>query len=271
MGCRRRALSRNRMATIRLIHSNPGEAEEHALVLKRSGHTVDRSPLGPKSLKALRARPPDAIVIDLTRSPAQGRDLGVLLRKTRSTRMVPLVFAGGDPEKVERVRGLLPDAVYTSWKRVRGAVARALRDEARDPVVPGSTFAAYAGTPLPKKLGIKPGSVVVLVNAPAGFEDLLEPLPEGVVLRRGARGRCDLVVWFARSRAEVERRIVKLGEFAGRDGLWVAWPKRASGVESDLTQAEVRRIGLARGLVDYKVCSIDETWSGLRFTRRERR
>ena len=259
------------MATIRLIHSNLGEAEEHALVLERAGHRVDRSPLDPKSLKILKARPPDVVVMDLTRSPARGRDLGVLLRKTASTRTVPLIFAGGDPGKVERVRVLLPDAAYTSWKKVRGAVRRALRDEVSGPVVPGSTFAAYAGTPLPKKLGIKPGSVVALVNAPAGFEDLLEPLPEGVVLRRGARGRCDLVVWFAWSRTEVERRVQKLGEFAGRDGLWVAWPKQASGVESDLTQGEVRRIGLERGLVDFKVCSIDETWSGLRFTRRERR
>jgi hypothetical protein len=90
------------------------------------------------------------------------------------------------------------------------------------------------------------------------------------VLRRGARGECDLAVWFARSQAEVEKRIERLGRFAGAGGLWVAWPKRSSGVRSDLTQAVVRRIGLAKGLVDYKVCSIDDTWSGLRFTPRER-
>jgi len=259
------------MAIIRLIHWNPDEAEAHADVLTRAGHRVDGSPLDPRSLRAMKERPPDVLLIDLTRSPAQGRDLGVVLRKAGSTRRVPLVFAGGDPAKVERVRELLPDAAYTTWKGVRGAVKKALHSGVHDPVVPGSTFAAYAGTPLPRKLGIKPGSVVALVNAPDGLEGRLGPLPEGVVLRRGARGRCDLVVWFTRSRAEVERRIVKLGEFTGRGGLWVVWPKRASGVESDLTQAEVRRIGLARGLVDYKVCSIDETWSGLRFTRRERR
>ena len=136
--------------------------------------------------------------------------------------------------------------------------------------MPDSTFAAYAGTPLWKKLGIKPGSVVVLVGAPEGFEGRLGTVPPGVVFRRGARGRCDLAVWFARSRAEVERRVVRLGEFAGRDGLWIAWPKRASGVASDLTQTVVREIGLSSGLVDYKVCSIDDTWSGLRFTLRER-
>lgn len=259
------------MATIRLIHPGSGEIAERAIVLARAGHEVDWSSLDPRSLKTLKAHPPDVIMIDLSRAPAQGRDLGILLRRTRSTRAVPLVFVGGDPEKVELVRELLPDAVYTTWKRVRGSVTRALRLRFADPVVPASTFAAYAGTPLAKKLGIKSGSVVVLVGAPEGFEQRLGRLPEGVVLRRGARGRCDLVLWFARSRREVERRVLRLGEFAGRDGLWIAWPKRASGIASDLSQTVVREIGLSSGLVDYKICSIDETWSGLKFTRRERR
>ena len=258
------------MATIRLIHSNVEESESRSATLARAGHEVDCSAVSPRSLRALKERPPDVIVIDLSRAAAQGRDLGILLRKARSTRNVPMVFAGGEPAKVERVRGLLPDATYTTWDRVRGSVTRALRDGAADPVVPHSTFAAYVGTPLAKKLGIRPDAVVVLVGAPEGFEGSLGALPPGVVLRRGARGRCDLALWFARSRKEVERRVVRLGEFAGRDGLWIAWPKRASGVSSDLSQTVVRKIGLASGLVDYKVCSIDDTWSALRFTRRER-
>jgi CheY-like chemotaxis protein len=258
------------MARVRLIHWNSSEAASHAALLERSGHVVDASAFGPAALKALKKRPPDVLVIDLTRSPAQGRDLGVLLRKTASTRHVPLVFAGGDEEKVRRVRALLPDATYTAWQRARSAVSRAAGRPVADPVVPASTFAAYAGTPLPKKLGIGPGSVVALVGAPEGFEDTLGQLPDGAVVRRGARGRCDLAIWFARSRREVERRVERLGEFAGRDGLWIAWPKRSSGVASDLTQAAVRQIGLSSGLVDYKVCSIDDTWSGLRFTAAKR-
>jgi hypothetical protein len=177
----------------------------------------------------------------------------------------------GEPGKVARVRELLPDATYTTWGRARGAISNALRGTSGEPVVPSSTFAAYAGTPLARKLGIRKGSVVVLVGAPEDFERVLGELPEGAVLRRGARGKCDLAVWFARSVRELERRIERLGEFAGPDGLWIAWPKRSSGAQSDLTQAVVRRIGLESGLVDYKVCSIDETWSGLRFTVRGRR
>ncbi len=88
----------------------------------------------------------------------------------------------------------------------------------------------------------------------------------------GSRGGCEpCAAAHARSRREVERRVVKLGEFAGPDGLWIAWPKRTSGVSSDLSQTVVREIGLSSGLVDYKICSIDETWSGLRFTPRDRR
>ena len=259
------------MARIRLIHGKQEEADERARQLTRAGHELDCSPLDARSLRALKAEPPDAILIDLVRMPSQGRDIGVMLRRARSTRCVPLLFVGGDPAKVARVRKLLPDAVYTSWRGVLGAITRALRCSSGAPVVPDSTFAAYAGTPLTKKLGIKPGSVVVLIGAPEEFEQTLGPLPEGAVLKEGARGRCDLVLWFARSRREVERRVRRLGGFAGPDGLWIAWPKKASGVSSDLSQAVVRQIGLSAGLVDYKVCSIDETWSGLRFTIRDRR
>lgn len=257
------------MAKIRLIHSNVVEAEARAAVLSRSGHEVDCFAASPQALKVLKERPPDVIVIDLSRAAALGRDLGVLLRKRLATRGVPLVFAGGEPAKVKRVRDLLPDATYTTWARVRGSVTRAIRDNPAEPVVPASTLAAYAGVPLAKKLGIKPDAMVTLVGAPDGFEGRIANLPRGVVFRRGARGRCDLMLWFARSRKEVERRVVRLGELAGGDGLWIVWPKRASGVKSDLTQAVVREIGLASGLVDYKVCSIDDTWSGLKFTRRE--
>ncbi|MGD8699278.1 MAG: hypothetical protein PVJ43_08315, partial [Gemmatimonadales bacterium] len=101
-----------------------------------------------------------------------------------------------------------------------------------------------------------------------GFEQTLGELPAGVVLRRQARGHCDLVVWFCKSQAELKRRVERLGELAGPGGLWIAWPKQASDISTDLTQAKVRATGLAAGLVDYKIAAIDATWSGLRFTRR---
>jgi len=259
------------MTTVRLIQWKAEEAEEKAARLRSAGLEVDARPLDPAGLKALRADPPSAVVIDLDRMPSQGRDLGLLLRKQRTTRNVPLVFAGGEPEKVERVRSSLPDAVFTPWSRVRSGLSRALTRPPLDPVVPASTLAGYAGTPLPRKLGIKPDSVTILVGAPRGFGKTLGALPDGAVLRRQARGRCNLVVWFVKSRLDLDRRIVRMGDLAGPGGLWIAWPKKKSGVATDLTQAVVRKIGLASGLVDYKVCSIDEVWTGLRFTKRKRR
>ncbi|KPK59725.1 MAG: hypothetical protein AMS21_09815 [Gemmatimonas sp. SG8_38_2] len=130
-------------------------------------------------------------------------------------------------------------------------------------------MAGYSGTPLPKKLGIKADSVVVLVNAPEGFEKTLGKLPDGVTLRRKARGHCDLVIWFTKSLKELGARVGTLGALAGEDGIWIAWPKKTSGWATDVSQTDVRSTGLAAGLVDYKICAIDETWSGLKFTRRK--
>ncbi len=259
------------MGRVRLIHWKAAEAKERAAVLEAAGYTVDRTPFDRAAIRKLGKTPPSAIVIDLTRMPSQGRDVGIALRKAASTRSIPLVFVGGDPEKVGRVRNLLPDASYTTWARVRSGIRNAIARPPKDPAVSESTFAAYAGTPLPKKLGIKDESAVALVGAPDGFVKRLGRLPAGVVLRKGARGRCNLVVWFVKSRRELESRVERMGAFARDGGLWIAWPKKTSGVRSDLSQTIVRRVGLASGLVDYKVCSIDETWSGLKFTRRKKR
>ncbi|MDX1503081.1 MAG: DUF3052 family protein [Thermoanaerobaculia bacterium] len=129
--------------------------------------------------------------------------------------------------------------------------------------------AGYSGTPLAKKLGIKPGHRVGLIAAPEGFEEQLEGLPEDAVLSRRAAGRFDVVVLFCRRRSELVRRFPKLAERLRRDGgLWVAWPKKSSGVATDLAFDSVQRTGLDAGLVDNKVCAVDETWSGLRFVYR---
>jgi hypothetical protein len=129
--------------------------------------------------------------------------------------------------------------------------------------------AGYSGTPLAAKLGLKAGGRMSLLGAPAGFEELLEPRPDGAVLLRNARPPLDLVVLFESERRPLERRFAALAarlEPAGM--LWVAWPKRASGVPTDLSEGVVREVGLAAGLVDTKVCAIDATWSGLRFVHR---
>jgi hypothetical protein len=126
-------------------------------------------------------------------------------------------------------------------------------------------MAGYSGTPLPRKLGIKPGHRVLVLGAPAGFA--LEDVP----VRTSARGTADVIVSFHDRRAGLARRLPRLRALMEpAAGLWIAWPKRASGVPTDLTEDVVREIALEHRLVDNKVCAIDETWSGLRLVIRLR-
>jgi hypothetical protein len=133
--------------------------------------------------------------------------------------------------------------------------------------------AGYSGTPLPKKLGIKEGSRVALAGAPDGFARMLSPLPDGALISTRVRAPLDVILFFTARRSELERRFTKLARaLDSAGGLWIAWPKRSSAVATDLDQAAVMEVGLATGMVDNKVCAIDDTWSGLRFVvRRENR
>ena len=134
------------------------------------------------------------------------------------------------------------------------------------------TAAGYSGTPLPKKLGIKPGHRVLVLSAPEQFErGTLGELPDGVKVARQLSGTADVIVSFHTERADLAGRMPKLREaMEPAAGLWIAWPKRASGVPTDLTEDVVREIALANRLVDNKVAALDDTWSGLRLVIRLR-
>lgn len=257
------------MHRVRLIHWKESEAEEKVEILKKAGYKVETSLLDPDSLRQMRQDPPAAFVIDLDRLPSQGRDFALGIRIHKATRNVPLVFVGGELEKVKGIQELLPDAVYTQWDQIDDPLRKVIEFPLIDPVVPSSIMAGYSGTPLPKKLGIKENTIVALVNAPNGLKETLGELPEGAVLRSGLQSIGDLTLWFVRSRAELEKGMRKMVDFGDSAGLWIIWPKKSSGVESDLTQNIVRKIGLASGLVDFKISAIDKTWSGLRFTKRK--
>ena len=128
-------------------------------------------------------------------------------------------------------------------------------------------MSGYSGTPLPKKLGIKPGHRVLVLGAPEGFALAVEDVSVGTT----ARGRADVIVSFHDRRADLAVRMPKLRALMEpAAGLWIAWPKRSSGVATDLTEDVVRELALANVLVDNKVCAIDETWSGLRLVIRLR-
>lgn len=130
--------------------------------------------------------------------------------------------------------------------------------------------AGYSGTPLPKKLEIKENTRVALVGAPADFATALGVLPPGARLKRGLAAPRDLTIWFVTSRKQLEGDFRRVAPGRGEGSLWVAWPKKASGVKTDVTENVLRDVILPQGLVDRKVCAIDDTWSGLLFSwRRE--
>ncbi|HKE02232.1 MAG TPA: DUF3052 family protein [Planctomycetota bacterium] len=256
------------MTRVHLVHWNEAEGAERAKVLRGAGREVSVAPFTPESWSGLRKHPPDAIVVDLSRRPAQGRVVGFVLRQSKATRHVPLVFVGGEPEKVAPAKKRLPDATFTEWARVRGALRAAIARGADDPIVPVSTSGAYSGTPLPKKLGIREGARVALDGAPPGFEATLGSLPDGARVQRRSSGARDLTIWFARSQKDLARRMARMAAHAEGGRLWILWPKQGAKASSDVTQYALRELALAAGLVDFKVCAVDETWSGFRFSRK---
>ena len=256
------------MSRVLFFHWNADEAETRASKLRAAGHDVKihSREADIAKLRAVREAPPDVCVVDLARAPSHGREIGVWWRQQKNTRLIPLVFVEGDPEKTKPVRDLLPDAEYTDWGHIRAAIRRSVKRSIGKPVVP-DTMAGYAGTPLAKKLGIKAGSRLALLGAPEGFEPA--DLPEGVTVVRRAGGKpANVVLLFSRTRTELGRRFDVAARTAAEGGrLWLIWPKKTSPLASDLTQAGVRRYGMDSGWVDFKIAAIDSDWSGLCFSR----
>ena len=244
-----------------VVHFNPPNLDKR--LAKLSEFDVETVvPEGPAELKPLRERPPDAFVVDLDRRPSQGRSVAVQLRRYASTRLVPLVFAGGEEGQVARVRNLLPDATYVPWAGVLGGLK--LAKPLAKPVVPG-TMDAYSQTQLEPKLGVRDGTTMLLVGAPDGF---------GKALRRAElvdEGPAQIVMLFVPDSATLEAQFeAAVDAMAIGGSIWICWPKKTSGLQSDLSEREVRAYAMDRGLVDFKVAAIDQTWSGLRFARKKR-
>ncbi len=248
------------MARVLVIHRDPPEANERAARLRALG--LDATPylsLGSRGFRGIHENPPHVILIDLTRLPSYGKAMGVLIRKHKLLRSIPLVFVEGDPDKVAQVRAILPDAVYTPWAKASAAIQRAIRQAPPEPLAP-----RVPSTPLLAKLGIGENSRVALLHSPKDFE-----LP-GVTAQQQADG-ADVVLIFFRKSSALSRELPDLPAMTGKGRrLWVLWPKKASGVESDLTLVRIREMASAHGLVDYKVCAVDAVWSATTLGKRRR-
>ncbi len=258
--------SKKESKTVRFISWNAAQIQERSAHLRSLGFAIDASPISADALREMRQNPPTAFVIDLSRQPSGGRDIAVNLRRFKTTRLVPLLFIEGEPDKTERIRALLPDAHFTSWALIAPAIRTALAHPPSNPTIPSSGMAAYAGVSLAKKLGLEREVVITLVDAPPGFAKKLEPLPAGTRVMENARDPVGLTLWFVRSERELRDQIRRMVPLARGGSLWIAWQKKASADAGGLTQALVRTIAISAGLVDFKICSLDDTWSGLRFS-----
>ncbi len=258
------------MKPVLLVHWNVAEAQERIERLRKAGFParVFDGPT-PESLRSIRDDLPSAVVIDLSRLPSHGRAVGAALRQSAKTRLVPLVFVDGAPDKVARARSLLPDAAFTDWNGIKKVLRTAIQEPVEKVVVP-KPMGEYTSSPLPKKLGFRKDSNVVLLNAPAGFERKLNPLPHYLHLqRKPGDSIAHRVLLFVQSRMELERGFDKaLRSMDPKGGLWIIWPKKSSGIRTDISQNEIRAFCLEAGLVDYKICAVDETWSGLLFSQK---
>lgn len=253
---------------VRLIHFNGPEGRECRLRLASMGHEAFFDEIeGPGLMKKLRANLPDAFVIDLSRMPSGGRQVGMALRASKSTRHVPIVFVDGDPAKVKAVKAVLPDATYTTWPKLKTVLPRAVATPLKAPVVPPSSI--YSGKPAVEKIGIKAGMRVALLGAPPGFTATLKPMPARVKLSARPDPAADLFLCVVRTLREVHAHFITLAGVVERQPLWMVWPKQGARIKSEVTGNVVRETGLASGWVDYKVCAVDETWSGLAFKRRK--
>ena len=253
-----------------LLHWNDAEAQERLAQLAEAGfpayHLKDSGPLMPKQL---REQSPSAFVIDLSRLPSHGREVAAALRSNKSTCCIPLVFVEGQADKVERIRALLPDAIYSTWDTIGPSLQEAIAHPPAHPIRMQSSMDAYAGQPLLKKLGVKPGMRVALLDAPPQFPETLGQLPSGAHLMQMGDEPPDMLLWFVRTSADLEKGILTVPETTGLRFLWIAWPKKGSPLHSGLTQPAVRQAGLSNGWIDYKICSVDADWSALLFTRRK--
>ncbi len=261
-----------KLPSVRLYHWKAAEAGALIAKLRVAGFEVVHKPEARTSTRELKESGVVAVVIDLSRMPSHGKYVGAWLRGSRSTRHIPLVFVGGEAEKVAAIKKQMPDAVYASVAGVGTALKRAIRNPPADPVVPRQMMEAAPGRTAAQKMGIREGNVVGLIDPPVDYTKVIGELPEGVVMQEDMEedsGRpCPITIWFVHDAGEYEAALASRRALAVRSRLWIVWQKgRRDGLNGNF----VRERALAMGLVDYKICSLDGVWSGMVFTVKKAR
>ena len=256
------------MSRVRIIHWRPAEAASLIDSVRTAGFEpeYDGEMNGPAISRAIRARLPDAVLIDLSRLPSHGREIGIWLRGIKATRHIPLVFVNGEGEKLERVRKDLPDAAYATPANLKDVLKTSCRGATRDPLVPPQMMERYKEKPAAQKLGIVAGSAVAVMNAPRGYSHALGELPDGVEIFEDSSAVHPVTLWFVLDLETLLAALPRMRAIAAKTKLWIVWRK---GKEGRIAQNTIRETAIEGGLVDYKICSLDAQWSGILFARKK--
>src|SRR5580658_849721 len=212
------------MARVRLFHWRAEEAKPLLTLLESSGYSVDyQEPVA--SYREVKKSRPDAIVIDLSRLPSHGREVAVFLRGSKATRHVPIVFVGGEPEKIEGVRRVLPDATYTPVSRLRSALRSAIANPPENPLKPAQMMDRWGTRTTAQKLGIAAHSRVFVIDPPNGYERAIGDLPEGACFKEESAEDCKVALWFVHGIAKFHSALPRMRTLAVRSRLWILWRK----------------------------------------------
>lgn len=258
---------------VRLVCWSDEIAKQRATQIKAHGYQVDASSLRGSSAYVSRFRSlnPDAIVIDLDRLPSHGREVALALRASKSTRHFPIVFTGGVDDKVQKLRAELPDAVFTTWEKVGLALKRAIANPISNPVRSVPHMERWNKSSLTQKLGMGTAIKVALIgDHTRELEEILGELPEGVTLSERIAADTKLILYPVHTLRELDVSLDHASRHLPETAsFWIIHPKGGPGIERDFNQNDVRELALARGFVDYKVCSVDSRLSGLKFTHKK--
>jgi hypothetical protein len=256
------------MARIRIIHWKAAEAGPLIEACRASGLEVEYADADfSGQVKAVRANPPDALVIDLTCRPAHGREVAAAFRRTKYARHIPLLFVDGAPEKVAAVRAVLPDATYCTSRQICAKAKAACLKPVKDPVIPAGVMERYGARLVAQKLGIKNGSTVAVFDPPRHYAAALGALPDGVDLVEEPDEIYPVTLWFVRDPRTYQAGMRRMQALADRTKLWIVWRKNSM---NGLTQYVVRDTAREAGLVDYKICAMNDAWSAMAFARRKK-
>lgn len=260
---------------LRLIHWNTAEAAPLIELLRGSGYQVEFDL--PFQFTAIKNSTPDAFIIDLTRMPSHGREIGCALRSAKKTRQTPLLFLEGAPEKVAAIRRVLPDAVYASRAELLTLLPAALKSApaTTEPVVPLPMMHSYERRNAAQKLGVDSQSLVSVIDPPRDYRKVLGPLPAGVTISESSDAAdvepADVTLCFVHEPDALAHALTLLRRVVAKSRLWILWRKQTSRKSTALTQNLIRATAAELGLVDYKICAVNSVWSAILFTRKRAR